>query len=219
MGGYCLIKAWWDSSPPIPHPPIQLDATYPGHAGRLLKIQAVTPGNKVKWRILSGPTQDNYDLEIEDSKTVYFCTPIVGDYLLEAIAVVGNEAERAETHLLIDVGPTPPPNPPDPFYIALSAAWAKEKDPAKESQVQVLTTVYKQAIPLNDPNVKTLSDLRNALHAEVQKDLADSALPEVRRVIADYLNKTLGTGPTTPVDRAAALSAFKRVSVYLGELK
>lgn len=223
VGGVVLLKTWWDRTPPSPHPPIQLDATYPGHMGRIVVIQATTPGAKVKWKVLSGPTPDNFDLREEDAKTVYFCTPVVGDYLLEAIAVVGGEAERAETHLLIDVGPSPPPPPPpppnDPFNTALAAAWAKEKDSDKTTQVKALETVYRQATPLNDPSVQTLGQLKDALHAEVHKVIADSALPEVRRAVADYLNKNMGTGPATPVDHAAALSVFKRVADSLGGLK
>lgn len=104
---------------PVPPPapaPIALDPTYPGHIGRMVVVQATTTGVLVKWTMLSGPTPDNFDLVVEDAHTVYFCTPIQGDFRLEAITVVGGEAQRAETHLLIDSGPVPPvpPIPPIP---------------------------------------------------------------------------------------------------------
>jgi hypothetical protein len=118
MAAVCALFYFFDlrpkPSPQPPPPPITLEVQGTPHVGRICTIVATTAGKTVKWQVLSGP--DKPDLLQHDPHSVHFVTPTAGDYRLQGMTVIGTEVEYAETHVLVDTGPTPPvpPVPPIP---------------------------------------------------------------------------------------------------------
>ena len=124
-------------------------------------------------------------------------------------------------------GPTPPdpvpPVPTDPWISVFKAAYDKESaaDKAKKAQ---LASLYKQAAATTvfKTELTTMQDLRSVVSEAINAVVGTSSLTNVRRAIADELNKILPSSPTAQLDddtRKKLRDTFNRVATVLEAVK
>lgn len=199
---------------------------------RLAELTTDAPdGSALIWDI---DREDVADVREYPGRLVFTGPP--GSYKIKCRLIkVGTDGkvsvETARTTVTIgippppDPPPQPPPDPSDPLSKSLRAAWVQETDPSRAGQVAFLTSVYKAVgagVLVDDPAVKTNADLLAALRAAVHTPgvgIPDTALPKVRRAVADYLAAELGTSAVAPIDRAKAKAAMAKVAASLETLK
>jgi hypothetical protein len=214
---------------PTPLPEISLPGQVTAAVGRQKQIDITGSVPWVEWRLLDKPSAAEMPIDvtpINDGKSVIFTAPTPGIYWLQASGVCksGKALCHANCEVVVGTGPPPPgppdppPTPTDPFFTALSAAWAADTDPAKEANRLLLEGMYAtfEVIPAG---VNTYGDLFAKMLADEKAALPAGALPAERKAIGAYLNANLPTAPGTTVDKALTAKVFGQVANYLGELK
>ncbi len=192
-----------------PGPAITLPSELKARPGRLLLIQAKTDGKIIRWVSLS----EDADLLPYLDQSAIFSAPSPGRYRVLAYTAAGDTPSLPAITTVVVEGPSPPvppgpgpgPNPADPFMQGLRTAYAAETDAAKAQQVALLAALYRNvaASTVNQQELKTLGDLYQVLRTAGAALLPATALPKVRRVIADELDRTLGTNAAMPLDDAS----------------
>jgi len=136
--------------------------------------------------------------------------------------IVGNPAPNPNPP--VPVPPNPDPNPPvvDPLFDAVKGIYGGLQESDKAESVRRLKQAYELGVIESDnTSYKTLGDLYQAVRsASVQSLKGDKILP-VREVLADELDKVLGTDPNaqlTPELRKKCKDTFARVTKVLGGL-
>lgn len=155
-----------------------------------------------------------------------------GTYWLVIASATDKAPALAKCRVIVGAEPPPvPPDPPapgpeptDPLYLSLKAAWAKEADPKRGAHRDALAALYRQAAAstVNDTSLKTLAELFGVLRKASAALVPADALPAVRRAAGDALNADLGTNPAAPLDaalRQRAGAAFARLAAALEALK
>lgn len=177
---------------------------------------------------LDGLTQFPSDL-LKDAR--YLVVPTKGEKAgkYRFIAVASSKTgEQVRVDFVIVVGnppplpdPTPVPDPTDPFTKSLLDAFGKESSPDKSKYVAALSSLYKMAATttVNDPSVKTVGDLFNDLKVASPALLPPDAIPLIRKVVGDRLNKSIGQSPTSPIDRALVAKELAAVASALEGVK
>lgn len=208
-------------------PSITLPAELKARPGRLLLIQAKTEGKIIRWVSLS----EDADLLSYLDQSAIFSAPTAGRYRILAYTAGGDVPSLPAITTVVVAEPAPPgpgpgpnPNPLDPLMQALRAGYAAETDSAKVQQVTLLAALYRNAATstVNQTDLKTLGDLYQVLRTAGTTLLPKSALPKVRRAIADELDRTLGTNTTLSLDdagRKKAAAELDRVAQSLESLK
>lgn len=120
--------------------------------------------------------------------------------------------------LVVSVKGDPEPN--DPLWPALKAAWQGEL--IGKDKLPSLVALYRQAAAAaQDQTVTTLGQLFDAIQT-ARMQLVGSALPGVRAAVGAELNRTLGTAAGTKMDaavRSQAAAQFNRIASLLELLK
>jgi hypothetical protein len=188
----------------------------------LVTVTAETPAALVRWHACDGP--DRPDLwHSPDGETLLLCTPTPGRYQLWAwTAVNGEPTEPVGCTVLIET-PPPPPAPPEPFAVALRAAWDAEVSPDKAKQRDLLASLYRVAAgdTVRQPQLQTVGDLFAALQQAARSLLPADALPKIRAAVAAELQTTLPTAASAPLDAATrdrCGEQFTRVAKLLDAL-
>jgi hypothetical protein len=214
-----------DAAPP--EPSITLPTELKARPGRLLLIQAKTEGKVIRWVSLS----EDADVLPYLNQGAIFSAPTAGRYRILAYTASGDVPSLPAITTVVVADPSPPgpspgpnPNPPDPFTQALRAAYAAEADTAKMQQVTLLIALYRNAATstVNQTDLKTLGDLYQVLRTAGATLLPKTALPRIRRAIADELDQALGTNVALSLDDASrkkAATELDRVAKSLESLK
>lgn len=220
-------------APPAPvTPAIKLPATLAIASGKLGKLVAETSAKTVKWVALT----PGLSIEaVDGGRTLYF-TGAPGSYdLLAYVAVAGEPSDPVRVTVTIGEppAPVPPPAPPAPTppapvdplkakiagaYIAATGTADQKKEWAKD-----LSALYGRfAKTTADPKVTTAAALKSKISAAASVMVGDTALTEVRQVVAGELAQILGA-PTddatlTPDQRTAAAALFVKLAGLLDGL-
>lgn len=208
---YVLLLA----ADPAP-PPIRLPAEVTAKPGRLVRLDADTPGTVVRWFAIG----DVDLLPLPGTKSAVAVSPVAGRFLVLAWTAAGDVPSEAARCLLV-VGDPAPPQPTDPFATDLKAAFAADPAPQKAAHARQLAAAYRQAVAAAG-SARTPAELLALLRQSVAAAVPADALPGVRRRIADEVNRTLTADADSPLDaqtRAAAGRLFARVATLLEELK
>jgi hypothetical protein len=225
-------------------PGLEVPKEVTGEPASFIKVIARTQGKNVRWFALDSGLNLFPVEQLKDSRCAVVTAGVAGRYRLVAITAAGDELSEPATCVVVVTtpvppgpvppgpvppgpvppGPTPPPNPSDPLAQTVQSAFQQETDPGKVQQIALLASLWKQAGSslVQDPSVKTRGDLYAIIRKAGSTLLAESALPRVRRVIADELNKQLGTGASIPLDdalRSKCSQEFLRVAKILEGIK
>lgn len=116
--------------------------------------------------------------------------------------------------------PVPPePQPTDPLVIDLQKAYAADQSPEKAKQKQSLVDFYRGPAKtiVGDESLTTTAKLLDRLRVERRKVIADSALLELRRRLAEEYLKIMPAvdAPLTPETRAGAAALFDHLALAL----
>lgn len=217
-------------------PSVTIPATLTAHPGRMLQISATTTGKTIKW-VCASQDADCIAIRDDGSKAI-FASPTAGVYLVFAWTALGDVPSDASVCVItvgtppppnpIPPGPTPPnptpPNPVDPLTVSLQTAFAAEADPSKVAQVGIYAALFRNAATTTVPDItlKTTGDLKGVLVTARKALLPDTAIPKIRRVVADEMDTVLGTDPNTALDaatRSKCAAEFNHIATALGGLK
>lgn len=124
--------------------------------------------------------------------------------------------------------PTPVPVPTDPFFQALSAAFAKETAADRPKAMQLGALYEAFVVVADDPSLTTAKGLHDQLKATrekmvcADKTIFGQSLPNVRAAITAEENRVLPTAAGSPLDAATRLlckQTFTRIANSLEALK
>lgn len=177
----------------------------------------------VTWDVTPEPTKI-----VENGGTIYFNGP-AGKYKVTATVFwIEADAVKTKKHRQdVTIGSNPdPPTPPDPitpvddFTKAVQAAYNKDADADKATNVKKLAALYKVAgtTTINDQAIKTNGQLFDTMKTASRTMLPDTGIPLVRRVIGDRLNPIAGSA-SSPVDRTKLAAEFKAIAASLETIK
>jgi hypothetical protein len=205
--------------PGDPVPPIALPAEVKARPGRIVKIDADTPGKVVRW-VLPSDDADLIPLTA-DGKTVLFCSPTAGRFVVFAWTAVGDVPSDAARCVVI-VGDPPPPTPPtptDPLTADFRRLFAADPSADKAAHLAQLAVLYREAIRYADnADVKTAGELAARIRAAAGSLLPTDALTAVRKRIAEEITKFLPDDGDKPLDadtRKQAAALFARIATSL----
>lgn len=207
---YLLLLA----ADPAP-PPIRLPAELSGKPGRLVRLEADTPGVVVRWLVVG----DADLVPLPGTKSCVICGPAAGRLLVFAWTAAGDVPSEA-ARCVLTLGEPTPPAPVDVLAADLKAAFAADPSPQKAAVVRQLAAGYRAAAVASG-SVRTLAELYAVLKQQLAGLPADALVP-VRKRLADELNKTLTADADSPLDaptRAAAGKLLARLAGILEELK
>lgn len=127
---------------------------------------------------------------------------------------------RVDFTIILDGPPVPPP-PTDPDIQALKDAFSKETGATKVQDVATLASLYRMAASttVRDTTITTVGGLFQDLKAASASLLKPDAVPLVRKVIGDRLNKVVGTDVNAALNRDAVAAEFNKIASYLEGLK
>ena len=178
------------------------------HDGNDLKV-ACFPKNE-EWLVLK---------QQDDSLAIHFNTETAGTYTF-AVAVNKDNKTMVVQHQ-VTVGPKVPvppgPGPLTPFEFSLQEAYTKDKGTIE--QVKQLSANYLVAITDLIPKAENERDLQTKMKALNDSTITQTALPNVRRVIADHVNSVLSRVPTDPVDQAKTTAEWQLISDSLKKIQ
>lgn len=202
-------------------PDLTLEKEYKIPPGKISPIVAKTKGTAcVRFKVLDS----GLDLQRRDRTSAWAVAVKSGRYRFTAWTAVDGEPTLPVDSVVIvgdDPGPGPgpdpiPPEPTDALHKAIVAAWKAEADAGKAHNAGLLGSLYRQAALNTVPDAKltTLFGLFAVMKQASAGLVPVDALPKVRRVIGDELNKTLGT-TDKPLDaalRKLAGEQFERIA-------
>ncbi len=206
-----LVLLAADPSPP----PIRLPAELSGKPGRLVRLEADTPGVVVRWLVVG----DADLVPLPGTKSCVICGPAAGKLLVFAWTAAGDVPSEA-ARCVVTLGEPTPPAPVDSLAADLKAAFAADPSPQKATFARQLAAGYRAAASAAG-SVRTLAELYAVLKQQLAGLPAD-ALVSVRKRLADELNRTLtadADGPLDPTTRAAAGKLFARLATILEDWK
>jgi hypothetical protein len=119
--------------------------------------------------------------------------------------------------------PVDPPVPSDPLAAAVQAAYTAETDPAKSTQLALLTEVFTQGSTdiVMAPTVKTTADLFAKMLAVRKAVIPDTALTKVRAVVDADIIAVIGK-TVVPMDatmQAKAKAEFAKLGQILSGVR
>ncbi len=197
-------------------PPIRLPAEVTAKPGRLVRLDADTPGTVVRWFALGEVDL----LALPGTKSAVAVSPSAGRFLILAWTASGDVPSEAARCVLV-VGDPTPPAPVDPLATDLKAAFTADPSPQKTTHARQLASAYRQSITAT-ASARNPAELYAVLKQAVTAAVPTDALPGVRRRIADEVNRILNADADAPMDtvtRAADGKLFARVATLLEELK
>lgn len=145
---------------------------------------------------------------VERGDTLYvWATPGSYKVLLTAYWIEKGKIKVDRTRFSFTVGTPTPPVPPtpieptDPLYLSLKAAWLQETAADKVHRTD-LANLYKQVAQkyVNDTTLVKLVDLLALMRKASQALMPDTALPKLRRAVADATNSILPRDPNLVLD-------------------
>src|SRR5579872_4312921 len=220
--------------PPPPAPTIKLPDKITIKAGQFAEIKAEVTGKAVKWIAIT----PGLSIHTCDGGRTAYVTGLPGVYELLAVTAAGDQLSDHARTLVVIGDPPPPPPPPappvppappappppaDPLQAKLAAAFsAAAGTPAQKKEwAKDLAALYRAAAKLsNDPTVTSAATLKAKLSAAAGALVGDTALREVRTVVAGELAVVLPTAEAdlTADHRAAAAALFSRFAAALEDL-
>lgn len=222
-------------------PTLTLPEKVAGKVGSYISISAQTSGKNVSWIVID-PGLNLFPPELlKDSKTAVVTAAQPGTYRVLAAAALGDEVsalvickvivgdEQAPPPALpltapVEQPPPAAPTPPiraDPLVEALQRAYFADPDGQKVKRVKELIGHYRRlATVVNDTSLRTTTDVLVLLQRSQAALMPNDALPFIRKVIGEELDRVLAT--TKPLDTAVRndLSrTFTRIADLLEKLK
>lgn len=207
-----------------------------GPAYRLLSLAVESDGKATRWIASDG--LDVFREFDPDPKVIRLRLIAYQDglYKIHFVTAKGDAlSEFATTAVVIgkapDPGPGPKPpepkpdpvEPTDPLFAKLKAAWLTEADPKKGEYRKALAEVWAAAAKeAQNSAYTTYGAWLQAVRNVSAKMLPATALTNVRRAIADYLNAAVttdGEAAMTPDLRVLAATEAARVARMLEALK
>lgn len=121
-----------------------------------------------------------------------------------------------------DPVPVPvPPEPTDSLYLQLKNAWTTELAADKIDKKNKLAAIYRAGIEfVKEPMDKTQGELDVRMKTVIQKDVGPTAtvLPNIRKILSDYMKANLTQKPSDPVD-PRGVEVFTNIAKALEALK
>jgi hypothetical protein len=230
-----LIAAFLAFSQATQQPDILLPDTVKAQVGAFIPITAQTKGEIVRFVTLDPGLNVFPSNLLSDKKTTVVVATQNGKYRILAYTSINNiPTEPAFTTVIVgDVNPTPPnpepkpPTPPDPskpdqLADSLKGMFGGLQEPDKADSVKKLAQVYQlAAIECDNPKHQNLGQLYSVIRSLSYQNIKADKINPIREVIADELDKIIGTDPNLPMDaalRKKCKEQFNRVAKILGGL-
>lgn len=199
--------------PPAPASPLSIsgpDQVLPYKLVRLSPV-GVESGATVVWDVYP---DENIDIDERTDSVLAFIGP-PGTYKIKCRTVLGKNVQLARKTVTIGT-----PAPPDPLTDALQQA-VQSETAGDRSRITDLAAVYRYGASSGVPVASTVKQLTDAMHSAVQAGIG-GALPKVRRVIADEINRQVTASPATQLDdalKARYAALYNRIASLLEGLK
>jgi hypothetical protein len=217
-------------------PDILLPDTVKAQVGSFIPITAQTKGEVVRFVALDPGLNVFPSNLLSDKKTTVVVATQNGRYRILAYTSINNvPTEPAFTTVVVgDVNPTPPnpgpgpnptppgPNVPDEFADSIKSIFGGLQEPDKADSAKKLAQVYELAVlEVDNPKYSNLGQLYSAVRAISFQNIKADKLNPIREVIANELDKVVGTDPNIKLDDATKKKIkgqFNRVAKILGGL-
>ena len=212
--------AFSQATPPASDPAISITGPASRAPGHSVYLKLKHTGNDLK--VVCVPKNDEWTVlkQQDDSLTIHFNCETAGVYTF-AVAVNLNNKTAVAVHNVEIKPATPNPKPPAPvppspttaLEKALQDAFDKDRPAgATIEQVKQLSANYAVAVTDLIPKAENERDLQTKMKAFNDSTITATALPSVRRAIADHVNATLSRVPTDPVDQTKTAAEWKLIS-------
>ena len=205
-------------------PTVNLPKALTVKPGRLIKIEATTTGQTIRWVNVS----PDADLIVSESgRWAIFASSVAGEYRVFAWTASGNVPSEASVCVItVDGTPPQPPTPPqpeDPLKNAIQAIYGADQNPLKDRHRQNLISNYAEfALAVKNPAWKTAGEFYKACRATISSLMKDEDLQPIREKFAEELNRKLPLDPDTLLTdshRADASALFNRFAKILGDIR
>ena len=215
-------------------PDILLPDRVKAQVGAFVPITAQTRGEVVKFVALDPGLSVFPANLLSDKKTTVVVATKSGSYRILAYTSINNvPTDPAFTTVVIgDVGPEPGPGPgpgpgpdpskPDELRDNVRGIYGGLQEADKENSVKQLAQVYQLAVvECDNPKYANLGQLYAAVRSISFQNLKAGKIDPIRDVLANELDKVLGTDPNAALDptlRKKCKEQFDRVAKILGGL-
>ena len=217
-------------------PDILLPDTVKAQVGSFIPITAQTKGEVVRFVALDPGLNVFPSNLLSDKKTTVVVATQNGRYRILAYTSINNiPTEPAFTTVIVgDVNPTPPnpgpgpnptppnPNVPDELADSIKGIFGGLQEPDKADSAKKLAQVYELAVlEVDNPKYSNLGQLYSAVRAISFQNIKADKLNPIREVIANELDKVVGTDPNIKLDdstKKKIKGQFNRVAKILGGL-
>jgi hypothetical protein len=217
-------------------PDILLPDQVKAQVGTFVPITAQTKGEVVKFVALDPGLSVFPANLLSDKKTTVVVATQNGRYRILAYTSINNiPTEPAFTTVIVgDVNPIPPnpgpgpnptppnPNVPDELADNIKGIFGGLQESDKTDSAKKLAQVYELAVlEADNPKYSSLGQLYSAVRAISFQNIKADKLNPIREVIANELDKVLGTDPNIKLDdttKKKIKEQFKRIAKILGGL-
>jgi hypothetical protein len=215
-------------------PEILLPDQIKAQVGAFVPITAQTKGEVVKFVALD-PGLNVFPANLlADKKTTVVVATKNGSYRLLAYTSINNvPTDPAFTTVVVGDNPNPPPTPPTPptppdpskpdeLRDNVAGIYGGLQESDKENSIKQLAQVYQLAlVEVDNPKYKNLGQLYSTIRSISYQNLKAGKIEPIREVLANELDKVLGTDPNAVLDdnlRKKCKEQFNRVAKILGGL-
>lgn len=217
-------------------PDILLPDQVKAQIGTFVPITAQTKGEVVKFVALDPGLSVFPANLLSDKKTTVVVATQNGRYRILAYTSINNiPTEPAFTTVIVgDVNPTPPnpgpgpnptppnPNVPDELADNIKGIFGGLQESDKTDSAKKLAQVYELAVlEVDNPKYSSLGQLYSTVRAISFQNIKADKLNPIREVIANELDKVVGTDPNIKLDdttKKKIKEQFKRIAKILGGL-
>jgi len=210
-------------------PDILLPDRVRAQVGAFVPITAQTRGEVVKFVALDPGLSVFPANLLSDKKTTVVVATKNGSYRILAYTSINNiPTDPAFTTVIIGDGPAPDPDPnpgpdkPDELKDNVRGIYGGLQEADKENSVKQLGQVYQlDVVECDNPKYLNLGQLYAAVRSISFQNLKAGKIEPIRDVLANELDKVLGTDPNAALDanmRKKCKDQFNRVAKILGGL-